>query len=159
MHIEVVRSTRRRKTVELKPTEDGVIISIPATATKAEEERYVQTLLSRYHRRKEMAAIDLTERAAGLARRYGLRTPVNIDWVENQTTRWGSCTPGAGTIRISSAVAKFPLWVIDYVIIHELAHLSVHGHGPAFWALVEAYPRTERARGFLIAKGLEDGEG
>ena len=42
------------------------------------------------------------------------------------------------------------------MIVHELAHLAVHGHGPKFWALVERYPRTERARGFLIAKGLEE---
>ncbi|MDQ1443333.1 MAG: hypothetical protein QOG97_3561, partial [Acidimicrobiaceae bacterium] len=36
-----------------------------------------------------------------------------------------------------------------------LAHLAVHGHDRAFWDLVARYPKTERARGFLIARGLE----
>jgi hypothetical protein len=42
-----------------------------------------------------------------------------------------------------------PGYVVDYVLLHELAHLLVPDHGPRFWALLEAYPRTERARGYL----------
>jgi hypothetical protein len=56
-------------------------------------------------------------------------------------------------------LAREPGWVLDYVIVHELAHLRVRRHGPGFWALVERYPLTERARGFLIARALERGEG
>ncbi len=155
MRIEVVRSTRRKKTVELRPTADGVRISIPASASKAEEEKYVETLLRRYENRRDASAVDLEQRAVELAGRYQLQTPASIKWAENQNSRWGSCTPETRTIRISSHVAKFPSWVIDYVIIHELVHLGIHGHGEDFWRVVERYPKTERARGFLIAKGLE----
>ena len=39
--------------------------------------------------------------------------------------------------------------MLDYVIMHELAHLLQPSHGRDFWALLESYPRTERARGYL----------
>ena len=70
-------------------------------------------------------------------------------WANNQQERWGSCTPADGTIRISTRLRGLPAWVLDYVILHELAHLIVPKHGPRFWRLLEAYPRTERARGYL----------
>jgi len=43
-----------------------------------------------------------------------------------------------------------PGWVIDYVLVHELAHLLEAGHGPKFQALVDRYPQAERARGYLM---------
>jgi hypothetical protein len=59
-----------------------------------------------------------------------------------------------------------PQWVIDYVLLHELAHLLVAAHNAAFWKLLEAYPETQRAKAFLegvsfaTARGLADnGEG
>lgn len=155
MEVTVVRSARRRKTVELKPTANGVVISIPAHSTKAEEERYVQQLLSRYNKRQHSDGIDLTVRAKQLAKRFKLPVPREIRWVENQNSRWGSCTPSTGTIRISNTVSKFPTWVLDYVITHELAHLLVLDHNAEFWALVNRYDKSERARGFLIAKSLD----
>ena len=62
-------------------------------------------------------------------------------------------------MRLSSALARFPDWVVDYVIVHELAHLEQPNHTPEFWRLVERYPKAERARGYLLAKGGEEGEG
>lgn len=159
MEVEVVRSARRRKTVELRPTPNGVRIVIPSSASQADEAHYVTTLLRKYERKKNRPPIDLASRARTLGRTYDLRVPQHIDWVDNQAKRWGSCTPVTSTIRISTAVSSFPKWVIDYVIIHELAHLSVLGHGRDFWELVERYPLCERARGFLIAKGVGDEEG
>ena len=61
-----------------------------------------------------------------------------------------------GTIRISSRVAGFPAWVLDYLLVHELAHLVVGDHSPAFWEVVNRYPKAERARGYLIAKSGDD---
>ncbi len=130
-------------------------VSIPASMTVADEERWVAEMVRRMERRTAGNAIDLVARAEALAERYGLRRPVAIRWVDNQEARWGSCTPADGTIRISSRLVGEPAWVLDYVIVHELAHLSAPHHDARFWALVGRYPRTERARGFLMARGLE----
>jgi predicted metal-dependent hydrolase len=56
-------------------------------------------------------------------------------------------------------LAAYPAWVLDYVVVHELAHLLVESHGPAHDALVERYPYAERARGFLIALDLDPYDG
>ena len=154
----MVRSARRRKTVSARLVEDGRLrVSIPSWMSKADEARYVDDMVRRMERRREAesSALDLVERASALARRYGLPEPRSIRWVDNQESRWGSCTPVDGAIRLSSRMASFPTWVVDYVIVHELAHLVEPGHGPAFRALVARYPKVERATGFLIAKGLE----
>lgn len=153
--VEVVRSPKRRKTVQAREVDGVLRVSIPATMTKADEERVVGEMVRRMRRRAAAAVTDLSARAAALASRHRLPTPASIRWVDNQRLRWGSCTPADGAIRVSSRIAGFPEWVLDYVIVHELAHLREPGHGPAFWHLVSRYPLAERARGFLIAKGLE----
>lgn len=156
--MEIVRSARRRKTVEARQVDGKLRISIPATMTRAEETRWIEEMTRRFERRSRAQPIDLTERAKALGRQYNLPAPASIRWVENQRTRWGSCTIATGAVRISTALASFPRWVLDYVIVHELAHLVEPNHSTAFWALVTRYPRAERARGFLIAKGIEPDE-
>jgi predicted metal-dependent hydrolase len=158
MKVEVVRSARRRKTVQAWQAGDLMRISIPASMSKDEETRWVAEMVGRIERKVSASGVDLSGRAAALAGRHGLEIPFSIRWVDNQEWRWGSCTPADGTIRISSRLATEPPWVIDYVIVHELAHLTVSGHGKAFWDLVYRYPLTERARGFLIARSWEPAE-
>jgi predicted metal-dependent hydrolase len=152
MQVEVIRSAKRRKTISARKVNGVVRISIPATMTRAEEERWVAEMFRRLDRSVRIEGLDLAGRAARLAERHGLPQPASIRWVDNQEFRWGSCTPVDGTIRISSQLASEPGWVLDYVIVHELAHLVVAGHGRRFWALVERYPRAERARGWLMAR-------
>ena len=130
-------------------------IAIPGHMTLAEEAHWVEVMRAKIARRHSAEGIDLGSRAAALATRLGLPKPNEIRWSDRQRTLWGSCTPSTATIRISNRVAAFPPWVIDYVIVHELAHLVVAEHSPAFWDLVARYELTERARGFLLAKGGE----
>lgn len=155
--VEVIRSARRRKTAQARLVGSTIEIRIPGRSTADEEAELVAHFRAKFERARSAERIDLPERAATLAERYGLPRPASIRWVGNQGQRWGSCTPAEGSIRLSDRMVGFPLWVIDYVIVHELAHLVVPGHNARFWALVDAYPLCERARGFLIAKGL-DGE-
>jgi predicted metal-dependent hydrolase len=100
---------------------------------------------------------DLERRAQELHKRYFNSRPKlrSVRYVANQRDRYGSCTPADGTIRLSHVLAEFPDWVRDYVIVHELAHLRIADHSPRFWELVSRYPLAERARGFLIAKGID----
>jgi predicted metal-dependent hydrolase len=158
LRAEVIRSKRRRRTVQAEQVGDTVRISIPALMTKAEEEHWVGVMVRRFERRVAAAQQDLTGRAEALAARYDLPRPASIAWVGNQQRRWGSCTPVDGSIRISDRLARFPTWVLDYVIVHELAHLAEPGHGKAFHALVDRYPKAERARGFLMGVDLSTGE-
>lgn len=158
MKVEVIRSRRRRKTVQARTVGDVLLVSVPATLSASEEEHWVNEMLRRVERRNRTSAVDLGGRAIRLSTKLGLPQPSGIRWVDNQQSRWGSCSPGDGTIRISSKLATEPLWVLDYVIVHELAHLRVHGHSKVFWDLVNRYPLAERARGFLIARGSGDAE-
>jgi hypothetical protein len=150
--VEVTRSAKRRRTVGARLVGGVLRITIPARLTRAEEDRWVREMTRRFERMRSTERVDLARRAMALARRHGLPAPADIRWSDDMTTRWGSCTPATRTIRVSTRIATFPDWVVDYVIVHELAHLRVAGHSDDFWALVNTYPRTERAIGYLIAK-------
>lgn len=154
--VEVTRSKKRRRSVGAQLVGGTLRIAIPAWMTSAEEAHWIDEMSRRFSRRMSTDRIDLAQRSNALADRYGLRRPVHIRWSDGMTTRWGSCTPSTGTIRISSRLAAFPDWVIDYVVVHELAHLHVCNHGDDFWRLVYRYPKAERAIGFLIAKARDD---
>lgn len=160
MNVEVMRSARRRRTIQARRTGDCLRVMIPDSMSVADEERWVAEMVRRAERREQGQRIALDQRAVGLARRYDLPLPSSIQWVDNQVSRWGSCSPLGGAVRLSLRLARYPDWVLDYVIVHELAHLAEASHDRRFWSLVGRYPLTERARGYLMAKGdEEDGQG
>jgi predicted metal-dependent hydrolase len=155
MEIELVRGTRRRKYVEAVLVGDRLRVSFPYWMSVAEAQVTAEELAERMRRRTESAAIDVGARARRLAREHDLPRPYSVRWVDNMRQRWGSCTPEDGAVRVSSRLAAYPSWVLDYVLVHELAHLAVANHGPAHDALVDRFPYAERARGFLIAVDLD----
>jgi len=136
---------------------NGVIrVSVPASMSQAEEDEYVSHLVTKIEQKYRSDHVDLEARAAQLARIYDLPQPQSIRWASNQRSRWGSCSTHTGDIRISTRLADCPGWVLDYVLVHELAHLVESDHGARFNALVRRYPKAERARGYLIARDLDD---
>jgi predicted metal-dependent hydrolase len=156
--VEVRRSPRRRRMVSAYREGDTVVVLLPARMTKGEEKHWVAEMLSRLQRsetrRKSPARTSdeaLMARCAELSERYldSLAEPVSVRWVPPMRTRWASCTPSEGTIRVSERLRDVPPWVLDYVLVHELAHLRVPGHGKDFWELVHRYPKSERAMGYL----------
>jgi predicted metal-dependent hydrolase len=155
--VEVRRSQRRRRTVSAYRDGERIVVLIPAQFSRAEEREWVSRMLERINAREQRTRrtdADLAARASRLAIRYlpehpTAARPASVRWVTNQNGRWGSCTPSDRTIRISDRVQDMPDWVVDYVVLHELAHLVVPSHSTAFWSLVARYPKAERARGYL----------
>ena len=160
--IEVRRSSRRKKTISAEIVGRALIVSVPERLSRAEEQEWVEKMAARVSRQRRRDRLnddgELARRARELSRRYlGGVTFASIGWVTNQRSRWGSCSIDDRSIRLSLEVSEYPRWVRDYVIVHELAHLIVADHSEGFWDLVNRYPMTERARGFLMAKGMEEG--
>jgi predicted metal-dependent hydrolase len=155
--VEVRRSQRRRRTVSAYRDGERVVVLIPDRFSRAEETEWVERMLARLAAREERIRRtddELLIRARKLTSRYlpdhaSRVVPTSVRWVTNQNGRWGSCTPDDGTIRISHRIQEMPDWVVDYVLLHELAHLVVPSHNARFWELVGRYPKSERAQGYL----------
>ena len=161
MDVEIIRSERRIKTVSGRLVDGKLVVRAPANLSEAELAPIIDNLKTRLQRREKKKTLDndlLNRRAQALNRQYfgGKLRWQSITWSTDQNKRFGSCTPTRGTIRISHRLADMPNFVRDYVIVHELAHLKEPNHGPRFWKLVNRFSKTERARGYLMAVGLED---
>ncbi|WP_240519746.1 M48 family metallopeptidase [Amycolatopsis antarctica] len=156
--IEVRRSARRRRTVSAYRDGDTLVVLIPARMTRAEEQHWVAEMERKLRNTETRRASParksddaLLARCAELSERYfgGSAVPSSVRWVAPMRTRWASCTPVDRSIRVSERLRDVPSWVLDYVLVHELAHLKVAGHNAEFWTLVREYPKTERAIGYL----------
>jgi hypothetical protein len=151
--VEVRVSTRRRKWASAFWSEGKVVVALPATMPVSARAAMVECLVLRLLRRRPHLAAsdhDLQVRAGELSDRYlgGVR-PASIRWVSNQRSLWGSCTLQTTAIRISDRLKVVPSWVLDAVLVHELAHLVEADHSERFRALVARYPRTKDADLFL----------
>lgn len=153
-YVDIRRSKRRKRTVSAYRDGERVVVLMPDRLTAAEEARWVETMLRRLERQRSRSRVSdekLLARARELACRHlpEAPEPVSVRWVGNQNRRWGSCTPGDRSIRLSTRLQTMPQWVVDYVIVHELAHLLEPSHSARFWKLVHRYPKSERAEGYL----------
>ena len=100
---------------------------------------------------KQQALHTLTERTEILGAMMGL-TPTRI-YVRALRSKWGSCWPG-GSLSFSIHLIMAPPDVLDYVVVHELAHLSIRNHSSRFWSLVAAYhPEFKVRRAWLSTHG------
>lgn len=142
-----------------------IVVLAPAHLSAKAEQVSVQDLVAKMVAKRGSARNDATlmRRAMQLTRRYipGAPEPTSVRWVSNMSSRWASCSPEQGTIRMSDAMVGMPEYVIDAVLIHELAHLVEAGHGPAFQRIVRGYEHHERAEAYLAGAsfGVRQGSG
>jgi predicted metal-dependent hydrolase len=152
--LRIIPSARRRRSSSARLVGNVVEVRVPALMPAAEQRRVAEQLRDRILRsiQRVRRAPDLERRAQELNQTlFAGRLQWRAIGFAEQRSRWGSCTPDSGTIRIARRAADLPAWVLDYLLVHELAHLVEGNHGPRFWALVDRYPLTERARGYLMA--------
>ncbi|MBC8123798.1 MAG: M48 family metallopeptidase [Gemmatimonadaceae bacterium] len=163
MEVKIIRSTKRKKTISAREVDGCFVIRAPADLSNTELKPIVEKLQKQWLKKRAKESLDdnaLHGRAQLLNCQYfnNALQWQSIKWVTNQENRYGSCTPSNGAIRLSHRLASMPAFVQDYVIVHELAHLLEANHGPGFWRLVNRYPKTERARGYLMALALEQND-
>ncbi|MDK6260900.1 M48 family metallopeptidase [Corynebacterium frankenforstense] len=155
--VRVIRSARRRRTVQARWRDGVVEVRVPAAMTPAEEAEAVEGIVAKLRRRSGAAPLSdaaLLARADRLNEVHleGRARYSSVRWVGNQNTRWGSCTQSTGAVRVSDRLQQVPDYVLDAVLIHELAHTFVPGgHTAQFHEWADRTPHLERARGFLEA--------
>jgi predicted metal-dependent hydrolase len=123
--------------VRLLPT-DRLVVRVPDPRDGAA----VLAALDRWQRRElRAAAVPLLDHWAGsMGVRYGFLG------VRRMTTRWGTCVPARGRIWLNLALVTRPPGLLEYVVVHELAHLRVASHGRAFQALMDLHLPDWRER-------------
>lgn len=155
--VEIRASARRRKTGVAFWEGGRVVVVVPERMSRASREVFagqlVAHLLERSGRRHASDS-GLEARALQLADEYldGVR-PASIRWSTRQQRRWGSCSLHSREIRIASRLQTVPEWVLDGVIVHELAHLLEAGHTVRFRELANRYPRQAEAHTYLDGFG------
>lgn len=151
----VVRaSSRRRKTITAFRERGTTVVVVPERMNTAGIRSAVLDLVQRLEsksRRRSPTDTELHARAEALRQTYlpEAPAPVQVTWSSRQQRRWGSCTPADRTIRLSEQLRGMPDYVVDSVLVHELAHLLHHGHGAKFKAVVARFPHLERAEAYL----------
>ena len=161
--VKIIRSAKRKKTIQAKMVNDKLWIYIPTGMTKAEEQKWIEQMSKKFDKRKRRQKLNsngmLQKRTQLLNEQYfNDALAFDIQYVTNQKSKFGSCTPQTKMIRVSDRIATMPRWVQDYVIIHELTHLIHPNHSKKFWEKVYQYKYTERAKGYLIAVGMQTDE-
>ncbi len=158
--VEIRASSRRTKTGTAHWSGSRIVVQIPASVHGRERRELIDDLVIRLlAQRPQVAAVDadLFARACELADLYldGVR-PSSVRWVTNQRARWASCSPATTEIRVSTRLRQVPDWVIDAVLVHELAHLIHVEHSKEFYALANRHPRQADSAIYLegLALGL-----
>lgn len=124
---------------------NGFLVDLPSWVCDEDSDGIVATEIKLWLKRKVRR--DVMEIASAFGKRSGLKP--RVIRVADMKTGWGACGP-TGSILINWTLVFAPKAVLEYVVVHELAHLRVRSHGPDFWAhLATLLPDYERPKGWL----------
>ena len=153
--VEVRRSKKRSKSVAAWRESGRLVISVPARMSRKEIETHIAELTSRVIKAEgAVGDAELVALSAELINSYlqpeiGSVSPTSVTWSSRQKSLHGSCTSVDRTIRMSKRLASAPQYVIEVVLLHELAHLLHHDHSIQFQELVNRHPKVLEAEAFL----------
>jgi predicted metal-dependent hydrolase len=127
-------------------TPSAVLHGNTLTVSPGARKGAIPKILEKWYR--QQAAIVFKQKADSFKEDMGLR--YNSIYIRGQKTRWGSCSP-AGNLTLNWKLLMAPEVIVDYVVIHELAHLKHMNHSKKFWDLLGQYcPDWKRHRKWLI---------
>jgi len=161
MDVKINYSNKRSRTVSARLINESLLVNAPAGLPRERLDKIIDNFKVRFQRRKLKKELNkerpLAEGAAKLNNKYfnGKLKINSIEYSTGQNSIFGCCNHRAASIRISHRLSRMPEWVRDCVIVHEMAHLVEPNHGPAFWNIVSRYELAERAKGYLMAVGLD----
>lgn len=158
--VEIRASKRRRKWVAAHWEGDTIVVVVPQRMSKRDRQSYADQLAAKLvadRDKRRPTDEQLTRRAAELSALHldGRAVPSAVTWSSRQRQQWGSCSPADRTIRISDQLVDVPQWVLDAVLVHELAHLLRPDHDAEFADLVDRFPRAADAAIYL--EGMQHG--
>lgn len=104
---------------------------------------------------RPVGTIDVDARALELAAELDLPTPASTSWAR-LPGMWGRCNTATRELFIAHAAAEVPAWVLDGIIVHELAHLVDPTHGTEFKTAVNRYHLAREVDGYLAAVQYRD---
>ncbi|MBM6991373.1 MAG: M48 family metallopeptidase [Mobilibacterium timonense] len=134
-----------RYSSRLRSDEDVIVLTVPPGKTAVDTEKYMINMSARHLRRLLEELVPRWEELTGLQ---------CSGWsISRMRSRWGVCAPSTGKLRFSICLSQLPVEEIEYVVLHELAHLKHPNHGKGFWDFIFSYmPEAEYIRGRLRNK-------
>ena len=141
---------KERKTSSARIIDNSINVTIPTSLTKKKRSKTISMLISRCIGKTNL--FKLKDKISELNKRHFNR-PINNIRFKYTNSSWGSCSK-KGNINISTRLLLAPEDVLEYVCIHELAHLVEYNHSRRFWSLVErAIPDYKEKREWLKKNG------
>jgi predicted metal-dependent hydrolase len=128
--LEIVPAPGNRASVAMRG--EALRAAVPFDSAGAAPHESVRRAVLAWYRTRAAAAVDEFIRSWTP---FAGKNPTRV-WIRDQKTRWGSCAAD-GSLRLNWRLAMADPQLIEYVVVHELAHLTHRNHGPGFWAEVE----------------------